>query len=78
MCKLVGEISVHAPVRVPRFSPDCAHSRADARSRPEPSPTPTARITPHPPARPDAQSGTLGPMRAYFLVEGTHLDDSPL
>src|SRR2546426_5292548 len=67
LCKLVGEISVHAPVRVPRFSPNCAHSRLRrSRASPSPNPPPLATATPCRAALP----GTLGLMRAYFLVKG--------
>jgi len=48
LCKLVGEISVHAPVRVPRFSPNCAHSRL-RRSRARPLPQPSPLRHRHPP-----------------------------
>src|SRR2546422_8343781 len=67
LCKLVGEISVHAPVRVPRFSPNCAHSRL-RRSRARPFPPPPPLPPPHPPApRP---AGHARPHPGPFLSDG--------
>src|SRR6266513_4715337 len=67
LCKLVGEISVHALVRVPD-PPPRGHSRPDGRSR---ATTPTQHASPTPNARARPQSGTLGVIRDYSLVEGS-------
>ena len=63
LCKLVGEISVHALVRVPRSSPNGAHSRAAARSRAEASPPSPVPATSAPDGSPNrARSASCEPI----------------
>src|SRR2546426_9654041 len=74
LCKLVGEISVHAPVRVPRFSPNCAHSRL-RRSRARPFPPPSPPPPPPPPQR--SPPGPARPPAGLFLSEGGWMPPPP-